>query len=494
MNGTKGEFKSPLKKLFYFEKGSVSMIMRLVFPILIELILGTSFGMIDHMMAGQHSTHALNAIGLYGTPSSIFNIAFTAINVGTTVRVAWNIGAKKFETARRVMVTSIKLNFLISFVTTAICMFAAPAAISFLAGDTYGSVNVPGTVAYDAVDVFRICSAGLVFQAVQSSITASLRGAGENRAPLYYNITSNFLNVIGNYIFIYGVDFLGIPEMAAQGAALSTSLCNGIRCVLAVLFICLSKKSRLGFKNEVFNTDFNEDESENENKKKKRSLLPDITISKKILDVGIPSAIESLIIQFGFLLLAKMIVSTGQESYAAHQVTNSINSLFLIVGSAFSSAANTIVGQHSGAKDIGGVKYYVGAITRISLFVSLILALVMWLFAGNLITLYTHDATVIDISTQLLYICAFVEIFANLLAVFSGALRGTGDTKYPVYVAIFCVLILRVSLVFIAVNILHLGILGVWGVTLIDNMVRCVFMIIRYKSGRWVKRINSEEI
>lgn len=494
MNENTKTFKSPLQKLFYFEKGSVSIILRLVFPILIELILSTSFGMVDHMMAGQHSTHALNAIGLYGTPSSIFNIAFTAINVGTTVRVAWNIGAKKYETARRVMITSIKLNFLISLFTTVLCMVAAPAAIKFLAGDVYGSVYEPGTVASDAVDVFRICSAGLIFQAINSSITASLRGAGENRAPLYYNISAGFLNVIGNYIFIYGVPFLGIPEMAAQGAALSTSLCNGIRCLLSVLFIVYSKSSRLGLKNYAFSTDFDSDSSDDKPKKKDFFLLPNGEISKKILQVGIPSAVESLIIQFGFLLLAKMIVSTGPDSYAAHQVTNSINSLFLIVGSAFSSAANTLVGQHVGAKDINGVKYYVGAITKISIIISVVLALIIGFFASGLLSLYTKDTAVIDIATKLLYICAVMIIFSNVLAVFSGALRGTGDTKFPVYVAIFSVLLLRVSLVYVAVNILHIGIFGVWCVTLIDNAVRGILMIARYKSGRWVKHLQKEDL
>ena len=485
-------FRSPLNNLFYFEKGSLAMIFRLVFPLLVELILSTSFNMIDHMMAGQYSKDALNAIGLYSTPNAIFNVAFTAVNVGTTVRVAWNIGAKKYKSARDVMATSIKLSILIGIVITAVCMIVAPAAITFLAGETYGSVHVKGTVASDAVDVFRICSAGIVFLVVRSAITACLRGAGENRASLIYNIASSFMNVIGNYIFIYGVDFLGIPQMGAQGAALSTSLCHMFGCLFAIIYLYCSKSSKFSFRNRQYATDFDADE-QNETNKKAISLLPDRQISKKILSIGIPSAIESIIIQFGFLLLTKMIVSTGPDSYAAHQVTSSIYNLFVIVGSAFSSAANTIVGQHVGANDIKGVKYYAGAITKVSVMVSLVLAMVIWLFAGEFLSLYTKDMAVIVISKKLLHICAIMIVFSNVLSVFSGSLRGTGDTKYPVYVAIFSVLILRVSLVYLAVNVLKIGILGVWCVTLIDNVVRGVLMIARYKSGRWEKNLEKED-
>jgi len=486
---------SPVRNLFTFEKGSVKMIMLMVVPILIELILGTTFGMVDHMMAGQYSTEALNAIGLYSTPSSIFNVAFTAVNVGTTVRVAWNIGAKKFRSANKVMYSSLHLNFLISIVITVLCMFAAPYAIEFMAGSKYGSIHEPGTVAYEAVAVFRICSAGLVFQAITSSITSSLRGAGENRIPLVYNISSSFLNVIGNYIFIYGVDFLGIPEMGAQGAALSTSLSKGFALLFALAFLAFSRSSRFSFKNAKYATDFDaESENSVQPKKKRIPLLPDLDITKKIMAIGIPSAIESMIIQFGFVLLAKIIVSTGPESYAAHQVTNSINSLFLIVGSAFSSAANTIVGQYVGAKDIKGVKYYVGAITKLSFMLSIVMSICILLFSRGLVSLYTKDTSVIAVSTKLLYICTIVVIFSNVLSVFSGALRGTGDTKYPVYVAIFSVLLLRVSLVYIVVNVLHWGIVGVWWVTAIDNFVRGMLMIIRYKSGRWQKRLTESDV
>ncbi len=474
-----------IRNYFTFEPGSVKLIFTLVIPILCELVLSSLFGMVDHMMAGRHSTHALNAIGLFNSPSMLLTVLFAAVNTGTTTRVAWNIGARRFDSAKRVMRTSIILNVILGIIVTVISLVFAPRAIEFMSGGEYGSVYQKGTVAYDGVAVFRICSLGFVFQGVTMGITATLRGAGENRIPLFYNMLANFLNVIGNYIFIYGVDSLGIPEMAAQGAALSTSISKLLAMIFAIIFLCCSKTSMFGLRNRSIAVNFEQDKEPE--KKKYSFFIPDPSISAKILKIGIPAMCESLVLQIGIVLFSKMVISTGSDSYAAHQIANSINSLFITVCTAFSSATGTLVGQNLGAKNILGAKYYTYAITKISSTLSIGMALIIWLFAGNLISLYSSDQNVISVATKILYICGFIVIATSFQNCYSGALKGAGDTKFPLYSAIVCVIFIRVSLTFVVVNILKLGIFYIWLVTLIDIVLRAIIIYIRYKSGRWEK-------
>lgn len=473
-----------IRDFYKFENGSVKIVFSLVIPILCELLLSSLFGMVDHMMAGQHSTHALNAIGLFNSPSALLTVLFAAINTGTTTRVAWNIGAGRIDSARRVMRTSIILNIFLGFFVTFIGIFFAPQVIDYMAGGQYGSVYEKGTIAYDGVKVFQICSTGFVFSGVTMAITATLRGAGENRIPLLYNMIANFLNVIGNYIFIFGVDCLNIPEMAAQGAALSTSLSRLIGMLLAILFLCFSRKSRFGRRNKAYATNFSED---CENRKKLPFFMPDFSISKKILSIGIPSMLESVIMQIGMVLFTKMVISTGNDSYAAHQISNSINNMFLTICVAFSSAAGTLVGQNLGAKNIEGAKYYTKTITKISVSICCVTAVIVALFAKKLLGLYTTDENVIKIATQILYVCSMIIIVTAFQNCYSGALKGAGDTKFPLYSAIFCTLFVRVVLTYIVVNILHLGIFYVWLATLTDLVLRAVIIYIRYRSGRWEK-------
>lgn len=483
MTNSKG-FTPRIRNFFTFEKGSVRIVFTLVIPILCELLLSSLFGMVDHMMAGQHSTHALNAIGLFNSPSALLTVLFTAINTGTTTRVAWNIGAGRLDSARRVMRTSIILNIILGIFVTAIGVFFAPQIIDFMAGGQYGSVYEKGTVAYDGVQVFQICSLGFVFSGVTTAITATLRGAGENRIPLFYNMLANFLNVIGNYIFIYGVDFLHIPEMAAQGAALSTTLSRLIAMLLAITFLIFSKKSKFGLKNKAYATNFSE---ENRNVKKLPFFVPDISVAKKILSIGIPAMFESVIMQLGMVLFTKMVISTGNDSYAAHQISNSINNMFLTICTAFSSAAGTLVGQNLGAKNIDGAKYYTRTVTKISVSICCVTAIFIALFAKNLLGQYTEDANVIKIATQIMYVCSFIIVVTSFQNCYSGALKGAGDTKFPLYSAIFCTLFVRVVLTYIVVNVLHLGIFYVWLATLTDLVLRAIIIFIRHKSGRWEK-------
>lgn len=473
-----------IRNFFTFEKGSVKIIFTLVIPILCEVMLSSLFGMVDHMMAGQHSTHALNAIGLFNSPSALLTVLFAAINTGTTTRVAWNVGAGRMDSARRVMRTSIILNIFLGIAVTFVGIVYAPQMIEFMSNGEYGSVYEKGTIAYDGVQVFQICSTGFVFSGVTMAITATLRGAGENRIPLFYNMLANFLNVIGNYIFIYGVDFLHIPEMAAQGAALSTAISRFLAMAFAILFLCFSRKSKFGLRNRFVATNFSE---ETEDKKKLPFFIPDFTISKKILAIGIPSMLESIIMQLGMVLFTKMVISTGNDSYAAHQIASSINNMFLTICVAFSSAAGTLVGQNLGAKNVESAKYYTRAITKITVSICCVTAVLIALFAKNLLGLYTDDAAVIEIATKIMYICSLILVVTAFQNCYSGALKGAGDTKFPLYSAIFCTLFVRVVLTYIIVNILHLSIVFVWLATLTDLILRAIIIYIRYRSGRWIK-------
>lgn len=473
-----------IRNFFTFEKGSIKIIFALVIPILCETLLSSLFGMVDHMMAGQHSTHALNAIGLFNSPQALLIVLFTAINTGTTTRVAWNIGAGRIDSARRVLRTSIILNIILGFIITFIGVVFAPQMIEFMSGKEYGSVYEKGTIAYDGVQVFQICSLGFVFSGVTTAITSALRGAGENRIPLFYNMLANFLNVIGNYIFIYGVDFLGIPEMAAQGAALSTSISRFLAMAFAITFLCFSKRSKFSFRNKAYATNFSES---GENRKKLPFFIPDISISKKILAIGIPSMFESVIMQLGMVLFTKLVISTGNDSYAAHQISNSINNMFLMICVSFSSATGTLVGQNLGAKNVEGAKYYTRTITKLTVMICCVTAVFIALFARNLLGLYTDDENVIKIATKIMYVCSLILITTAFQNCYSGALKGAGDTKFPLYSAIFCTLFIRVTLAYIVVNVLHLGIFFVWLATLADLLLRSIIIYIRYRSGRWEK-------
>ena len=249
-----------------------------------------------------------------------------------------------------------------------------------------------------------------------------------------------------------------------------------------------SKKSKLGGKNpEYLSLKTTEKQSIFS------YILPNITISRNILKIGIPAALENIIINVGTVLFTKMIISTGPDNYAAHQISNSAYSLFTIVPAAFSIAANTLIGQNVGAKDIKSAKSYVSTISRFSFLISLCLSGAIIPLSKKLILLYTDKQNVVPIAQILLIISAITIIAQNLSACFAGSLRGAGDTKFPLYTTTICVIVLRVIVTAIVVYILNLGIYGIRFVILADQTVQAITMYIRYKSNRWEKYSKEAE-
>jgi len=139
---------------------------------------------------------------------------FSAVNVGTTTIVAWNIGAGNTKKANEVARQSIILNFIMGIIISTIGVFMAHDIVVFMGAEA--------DTVKDATVYFQIVSAGLVFQAVNMGVTAALRGAGETTIPMIYNVGSNLFNVLGNYLLIFGK--LGLPKLGVAGAAISTSV------------------------------------------------------------------------------------------------------------------------------------------------------------------------------------------------------------------------------------------------------------------------------
>ena len=156
---------------------------------------------------------------------------FSAVNVGTTTIVAWNIGAGNTEKAKTIARQTIVLNFVMGIIVSVVGVALAHKIVVFMGAEA--------DTIKDATAYFQIVSAGLVFQAVSMGITAALRGAGETTLPMMYNVGSNLFNVLGNYLLIFGK--FGLPKLGVAGAAISTSVSRFIACVVGLYIVFFSK-------------------------------------------------------------------------------------------------------------------------------------------------------------------------------------------------------------------------------------------------------------
>ncbi|NMA67429.1 MAG: MATE family efflux transporter [Clostridiaceae bacterium] len=430
-------------------------IISVTWPAFIELIMSTLFGMVDMVMVGQISSASIAAVGLTNQPFMLLLAIFAAVNVGTTTIVAWNIGSGNSHKASMVTKQGLIINLFLGILLSIFGVFAAHPIVSFMGAEA--------DTIKDATLYFQIVASGLVFQAITMCVTAALRGSGETRIPMYYNVGSNLLNVFGNYVLIYGK--LGFPKLGVAGAAISTTFSRIIACLLAI-YVIYSGKAKISIRHSGHY---------NLNTK----------IVRQIFSVGIPSALEQFVMQGALIMFARTVSGLGTTVFAAHQIGLNISGLTFSPSHAFGVAATTLVGQSLGANEEEKAQKYASLIYRMAIVAACIMGTVFILFSHQLASLYTDELIVATMAGTVLKILALSQPGQSVQLSLSGALRGAGDTMYPLYACIFSMWIFRVGLSYVFVNILKWGLNGAWIALSIDQYIRASIIFIRFRSGKW---------
>lgn len=437
-------------------------VIAITWPAFIELVMSTLFGMVDMIMVGQISAAAITAVGLTNQPFMLLLSVFAAVNVGTTTLVAWHIGAGNVEKATAVTRQILIVNIVLGFAMTVFGVFTAKYIVIFM--------GAQADTIKDAISYFQIVSAGLGFQAVTMGVTASLRGAGETKIPMLYNISSNLLNVFGNYVLIYGK--FGFPKLGVAGAAVSTTFSRGVVCIVALSIVYTSNISVISLR------------------QRKGKYRFDLGIIKKVFSIGLPAAFEQVVIHGGLILFARTVSGLGTLGYAAHQIGLNINGLSFAPSMAFGVAATTLVGQSLGADDEEKAQKYADMVHRIAVLIACSVGFMLILFSHPIARLYTKDVAVAAMAGTVLKIMSLAQPSMSTQLSLAGALRGAGDTMYPLYASIFGIWIFRVFVAYLFVNIFEWGLIGAWVALVLDQTTRAIIVYTRYRSGKW-KYIKS---
>lgn len=464
-------FKARYEAINDNDKNIWRKILKITWPAFIELVMSTLFGMVDMMMVGQipnkqMSEAGLNAIGFTNQPFFLLFAIFAAVNVGTTTLVAWNIGAKQQEKAKSVVKQILVINIVLGTLLSVLGIILARYIVVFMSGNP-GNINPAAQKLRVELGIqyFQIVAAGLMFQAVTAGVTASLRGAGETKIPMLYNLGANLLNVLGNYMLIFGK--FGAPEMGVAGAALSTTLSRLIACAFS-LYVIFSKKSLSSMSIPL-----------------RGNWKPDFGIIRRVFNIGFPAALEQFILQSGLMLFARTVAKLGEAEFAAHQIGLNINGLTFSPSMAFGVAATTLVGQSLGANDEEKAERYGNLIHHMAIGVACFVGLMFLIFSHPMARLYTNNENVAGMAGTVLKIVALAQLGMPTQLTLSGALRGAGDTMYPLYASAFGIWGFRVVMAHFFVHVFGWGLIGAWIALVLDQYTRAAIVYARYKSGRW---------
>ncbi len=436
-------------------------IINITSPVFIELLLGTLFGMVDMIMLGQYGTSAIStaSIAAVGITNQLMFIGLSlvqSLSIGATAMVARYIGAKRHDRVEPVVKHIVIMSqIFIAIPLLFIALSFTPNIMKFL-GAQQDTISIGS-------NYFRVIALGFVFQAFNFSIFASLRGAGDTKTPMKINIVANLFNVIGNAVLIYGL--FGAPELGILGAGISTSLSQVVASVLLVRYI-LRPESTIHI-----------------NLRKKFKINKDIMFN--LVKIGIPAAIEQIVMRLGILLFVKIIASLGTVAYATHQIGINILSLSFTPGQSFGIAASTLAGRSLGAKDASLAEKYIKTSRQIGTLIAFGMGFILFFFGPTIASLYSNDPKVVTEAAKILKLMAFIQPFQCAQLIISGGLRGAGDTIWTLISTFIGILIVRLILAYYFVMILGMGLIGAWLAVLIDQLIRWILITLRFRTNKW---------
>lgn len=426
---------------------------RLALPAAGEQLLSMLVGIVDTFLVGHIGADALAAVGLANQWVFLATALFGAIGVGSTALIARAIGARDYDLANRIVRQSVLLAATIGIFSTVLGVALAQPAVALMGAE-------PETLRLGTV-YLRIVGATFLFSTVMFVLNATMRGAGDTRTPLKIMFIVNAINVVVAWTFINGA--FGLPRLGVAGSALGAATARSAGGVLAVLALLHGRVLHLSF----------------------RGLRPDWELIRRILRVGIPTGIEQLLFRFGQMSYARVVATLGTAAFAAHQVALNAESLSYMPGFGFAVAATTLVGQALGAKQPkeaernGYTAYVLGGLLMTGM------GIVFILFAPTLVGFFTSDPEVIRLGTMPLRIVGIAQPMLAANMVFNGALRGAGDTRYPMYITAGSIWGIRVPLAILFTLSLKWGLNGAWVAMSLDLAVRGSLAFLRYRGGKW---------
>ena len=415
----------------------------------------TMVNVADVAMVGRLGKVAIASASLPGSPIFFSQALFSAISIGTTALVARLIGARERDQANKALRQSFFIAVILGLIVTAILVgFARP--IMSLMGAT-------GEVLTTSSMYLRVSCSTFFFMTLSFILNGALRGAGDTKTPMITNIIANFVNLFLNYVLIHGVAFF--PEMGVAGAALATAISRAVGGLL-VLGVTLSNKAKLHLDLRF-------------------PWTMDADLMRRMLKVGLPAAGEQFVMRGSSMIMTRMITGLGTLAYASHSLVANFESVSFMIGLGFSMSASSLVGQHLGAKDQEGANACGHMAAKVAAIAMGTFGAIFLLVPQLIIGIYSTDPEVIALGSSILRMAGLSQIPLALNIVYSGGLRGAGDTQYVFWVSVLGNLVLRLGLIYLFAYILDLGVVGAWIGTTIDVTIRSIFITLRFHSGKW---------
>lgn len=424
-------------------------LIRLLAPLIVEQILAVLVGMADVIMVAAVGEAAVSGVSLVDSISILILQILAALATGGAVISAQYLGKKQSENACKAAGQLIGVTTVLSLAVSVIALVGNRLLLASIFG------NVESKVMNDAVIYFRITALSYPFMAVYNSCAALFRSMGNSKVSMVVSIVMNTINIVGNAICVFGL------HMGVNGVAIPT-LTSRIVAAVMMFYLIQSPDNTVRIKHL-------------------EELKPDFHMIKNILSVGIPNGLENGMFQFGKIALQSLVSSLGTAAIASYAVASNLVTLLYLPGNAIGLGLITIVGQCVGAGERKQAKHYTRRLVMVNYAILLILCAAMILFSGQLVSIYRLSKEASRISVEMIKAHSYAMIVWPLAFTVPYSLRASMDAKFTMAVSVFSMWLFRIASAYFFVQVMKLGVMGVWYGMFIDWFFRAAVFALRFR-------------
>ena len=423
-------------------------------PIIVENLITTGIGLVFSAIIGGISGSALAAMGLVNTFVNVVNSSMGFLMTGSTVLTARLVGEDDRARTSRAVEQAILLAMLVGCAVTIVCEALGVTILRPLLHAKDDATFAEG------LQYYRMIVLSFPFLILYNAMVGMLRASGESRASLGGAIVVNVTQMTAAWLFI------SVLKMEMLGAGLAYVVCR-LAGAAVLFFMCL--RNHRHFTLHV-----------------KNIFRPDKAVMGHICRLGAPNVLESVSVQFAYLLANSLAMGLGTHEASVYQISNTLNSFSSLPQTIVSTVSVTLIGNLLGAKRYDEAKKCQRRLLAVSLTAAVTLGLCMAIFSYPLSGLYTKDENVQRECVKVMWLMIGYAFFGLLINLNDPILRVAGDMRYVMGYTVLLVWGLRLPFTWLFCYVLDMGAFGVQLANIVSLVARAAAGVLRIRKGKWV--------
>ena len=384
-------------------------------PLLLGNIFQQLYNMVDTWVVGNFvSNEAFSAVGSVGPIVNMLIGFFMGLSSGAGVVISQYYGARRFEDVQKTVHTAIVMTLILGVVFTGIGIGMTPFMLQLM--------KTPENVLPESTAYLTIYFSGLMGLMVYNIGSGILRAVGDSQRPFYFLVVCAILNTVLDLLFVL------VFQMGVRGVALATILSQGISAVLVLITLLRTEECI---------------------KLRPGQLKLHWDILKKIISVGIPAAIQMAITSFSNIFVQSYINYFGSDVMSGWTAYAKVDQLIFLPMQSIALASTTFVGQNLGRNQVDRAKKGVGLSITIAVLSTVIMMIPVLVFAGPIVAFFNSKPEVVEYGALLLHWITPFYVLCCFNQVYSGALRGAGDSRAPMVIMIGSFVVFRQLYLFV---------------------------------------------